>query len=453
MQGHALFALSPLDGRYHAKVDKLADIFSERGFIKYRVMVEIRWLQLLASGIVSAIPKISPEDNSFLTNIILNFTDHDAAEIKSIEEQINHDVKAIEYFIKRKIGDHPTLAPLKEFIHFGCTSEDINNIAYGIMVNIECTDTLLPALRKILNTMKYLANTYADIPMLARTHGQPATPTTLGKEFANFAARLQEQIERLAAAKLKGKMNGAVGNYNALTIACPEVDWMALSKSFVQQFGLEWNQYTTQIEPHDTLVDLFATLQHINTILIGFARDMWSYIKDEYFLLKNNRNEVGSSTMPHKINPIDFENAEGNLGVANSLLGHFCEKLPISRLQRDLSDSTVLRNIGVAFGNSFLAYQSLSAGLSKVEPNVAFIKHELNQHWEVLAEAVQTVMRLHHIPEPYEKLKAFTRGKPIDHFMIEEFIKEQPLPEEVKNKLLELRPDTYTGYANRLAHI
>ena len=452
MQRSTLFALSPVDGRYYKKLAPLAGIFSEFGLFKHRVMVEILWLRKLSScQLIPQIPTLSVEAQRILDEIYDIFNEEDALKVKSIEEQTNHDVKAIEYFIKGRIGDNQELSRLINFIHFGCTSEDINNLAYALMLKKALHECFLPALETLLAYMRQYAHDYADIPMLARTHGQAATPTTVGKEFANFVRRLEEQMTHLRNVPLKGKFNGATGNFNALVLACPHVDWEALSKEFVTEMGLQYNDYTTQIEPHDYLADVFSTINHINTILIGFNRDMWSYIKDEYFLLKVNPNEVGSSTMPHKVNPIDFENSEGNLGLANAQFSHFCEKLTISRLQRDLSDSTVLRNIGVSLAHSMLAYQSAKTGLTKLMPNHEKIAADLDRHWEVLAEAVQTVMRLYNIPEPYEKLKAFTRGRPIDRNMLRQFIAALELPEAVKLRLLQLTPESYIGNAAKLA--
>jgi adenylosuccinate lyase len=452
MQRSTLFAISPIDGRYHKKLSALSALFSEFGLFHHRVIVEIRWLEMLAnSSLIPGMPPLSSEAKLILEEVIDKFSEEDALTIKTIEDETNHDVKAIEYFIKKSIGGNAELARISEFVHFGCTSEDINNLAYGLMLKKARGKCIIPALEQLIKQLQQYALHYADLAMLARTHGQPATPTTLGKEFANFTARLQEQTDKLVALPLKGKLNGATGNYNAMTIACPHVDWELMSRDFVKGLGLEWNAYTTQIEPHDYMADMFATLQHINTILLGFNKDIWSYIKDDYFKLKHKPNEVGSSTMPHKINPIDFENSEGNLGVSNSLLSHMCEKLPISRLQRDLSDSTVLRNIGVALAHSVLAWLSLETGMAKLVPNPEVIAADLDKHWEVLAEAIQTVMRLYGIPEPYEKLKAFTRGKAIDKEMLKEFVTGLELPEEVKSRLLALTPANYTGYANKLA--
>ncbi|EKD72183.1 MAG: hypothetical protein ACD_45C00742G0003 [uncultured bacterium] len=447
----ALMAISPLDGRYHAKVNELRAIFSEYGLIKFRLTIEIRWLQLLASASLPKLPALSAQANKTLNAIINDFSEKDAMRIKQIETTINHDVKAVEYFIKEQVANNTELAASSEFVHFGCTSEDINNLAYGLMLHTAREQFLLPFLHALSTTLKKMAHEFADQPMLARTHGQPATPTTVGKELANFAARLQRQIKQLMDAPILGKLNGASGNYNAYQFAYPSIHWQKLSENFVTQLGLQWNPYTTQIEPHDSMAELFAIIMRINTILIHFARDMWGYISLDYFKQKVLQNEVGSSTMPHKTNPIDFENGEGNLGIANALLEHMTMKLPISRWQRDLSDSTVLRNIGVAFAHAILAYQSISKGLSKVAPNPDKIDADLNQHWEILAEPIQMIMRKFGIDQPYEKLKNFTRGQTITQHLLQQFIKELALPDDVKKQLLELTPRSYIGYASDLA--
>ena len=447
----SLMAISPLDGRYHEKMTVLREIFSEYGLIKYRVMVEIRWLELLSNCHLPDIPKLSSAAKTILDKMIENFSPIDALQIKKIETSINHDVKAIEYFIKQSIQKHDELKNISEFIHFGCTSEDINNLAYGMMLQDARTQCILPSLNDLISLLKSYAQNYASIAMLARTHGQPASPTTLGKEIANVIARLQRQLDQLAHTPILGKINGASGNYNALAIAYPNIDWQQQSQKFISILNLNWNPYTTQIEPHDSIAELFAIMLRINTILIGFNRDLWGYIALNYFNQKLLENEVGSSTMPHKINPIDFENSEGNLGIANALFEHMMAKLPISRWQRDLSDSTVLRNMGVAIGHSLLAYQATLKGLKKVEPNQMAIEADLNQHWEVLGEAIQTMMRRFKLEQPYEKLKAFTRGKVIDQSIIQEFIRQLPLPDIEKNQLLALTPHQYIGYAEKLA--
>lgn len=452
MSTAALMAISPLDGRYHEKNTSLRSIFSEFGLIRFRVIVEIRWLEMLADhGVLPGIQSLSPHARKILNDVIENFSPRDAERIKHIETGINHDVKAVEYFIKEHISGNQELNALSEFIHFGCTSEDINNLAYGLMLQTARKQCLLPAIDDLLALLKRFAHDFADIPMLSRTHGQPATPTTIGKEFANVVARLQRQIKHLVDVEILGKINGASGNYNAFHVAFPKLDWQMLSKNFVNKLELVWNPYTTQIEPHDTMAEFFAVMIRINTILIDLNRDIWAYIAINYFKQKTVANEVGSSTMPHKVNPIDFENSEGNLGIANALYEHLIAKLPISRWQRDLSDSTALRNVGVAIGHSLLAYQSAYKGLTKLEPNLAVIAADLDQHWEVLAEAIQTVMRRFQMEEPYEKLKAFTRGKHIDKTTLQQFISELSLPKDIKQELLALSPADYIGYASQLA--
>lgn len=452
MDATQLMALSPLDGRYHEKVASLEPIFSEYGLIKFRLIIEVRWLQLLAQHAkLPELPALSAHANKILNDLVENFSMQDALRVKHLEAGINHDVKAVEYFIKEHIAGNNELNAVNEFIHFGCTSEDINNLAHGMMLWTARQQCILPALDELIARMRALAHENAALPMLAHTHGQAATPTTVGKEIANVIARLQRQIEQLTALPILGKLNGASGNYNALQIAYPTIDWQMLSKKFVTELGLSWNAYTTQIEPHDGIAEFFAILLRINTILIDFNRDVWGYISLNYFTQKSLANEVGSSTMPHKINPIDFENSEGNLGLANALFDFMIQKLPISRWQRDLSDSTVLRNMGVAIGHTFLGYQSTLRGLNKLQPNATRLKQDLDNHWEVLAEAVQMVMRRYQVEQPYEKLKAFTRGKSIDQKMLKDFINEQPLPEEVKNQLLALTPENYLGYAASLA--
>ena len=452
MDTSALLAISPLDGRYRDKLSPLQPIFSEYGLIRFRVLVEVRWLQMLAEQAeLPELPPLSPHAQKILNSLVDDFSAQDAARIKHIESGINHDVKAVEYFLKERFTGNHELANISEFIHFGCTSEDINNLAYALMLKTARQQCILPALDELISLLTHLAHEYARLPMLARTHGQPATPTTVGKEIANFVARLHRQIQQLVAAPILGKINGASGNFNALVIAYPDIDWQQLTKNFVGKLGLQWNAYTTQIEPHDGIAELFTAIMRINTILIDFNRDLWGYISINYFKLKNLTNEVGSSTMPHKINPIDFENAEGNLGIANALLEHMATKLPISRWQRDLSDSTVLRNMGVAIAHTILAYQSTCRGMQKTEPNHTVIQQDLEQHWEVLAEAIQTVMRRYQIDEPYEKLKAFTRGKSIDQASLQQFINELTLPQEVKQQLQALTPSGYIGYAEELA--
>jgi adenylosuccinate lyase len=445
-------AISPLEGRYADKIAGLRPIFSEYGLIKFRVLVEVRWLQWISEhGHLEGLPKLSQHARDLLDALVDNFSEPEANRVKHIEQGINHDVKAVEYYIKEKIINNAELASISEFIHFGCTSEDINNLSYGLMLQAARKQCVLPALDELMSILKRLAHDYADEPMLSRTHGQPATPTTVGKEIANLTARLQRQIEQLNSINVLGKLNGASGNYNALAVAYPDVDWQQLSMNFVKKIGLTWNPYTTQIEPHDYMAEFFMSLVRINTILLDLTRDMWGYISLNYFKLKTLNNEVGSSAMPHKVNPIDFENAEGNLGIANALLEHMALKLPISRWQRDLSDSTVLRNIGVALAHSVLAYQSMCKGLNKVTPNSAELSADLEKHWEILAEPIQTVMRRYGLEQPYEQLKAFTRGHKITKEMLHKFIHQLSLPENAKKQLLELTPSTYLGYASNLA--
>lgn len=446
-----LLAISPLDGRYAEKVDILRNSCSEFGLIKARIQVEITWVMtLIESSYFSELKDINETAIEYFNHIAEHFSLNDAARIKEIESTTNHDVKACEYFIKEKIESHAILNNIAEFVHFGLTSEDVNNLAYNLML-LKSREIILEQLNELLIFITKFAHIYCDVSMLSRTHGQPATPTTLGKEFANVAARLKRQLSTLTEAVLLGKLNGATGNYNALVIAYPHIDWQIMSQRLVEKLGLTWNPFTTQIEPHDALAEWFHTYSRINTILIDFSRDIWGYISLNYFTQQLKENEVGSSTMPHKINPIDFENAEGNLGIANALFHFFAEKLPVSRFQRDLSDSTVLRNIGVALAHSYLAYQTLLKGLKKLSPNTALITDDLNQHWEVLAEPIQTVMRRYQIEAPYEKLKAFTRGKIINQKMLNEFILSTSLPVEVKNDLLRLKPADYIGLAIELA--
>ncbi len=447
-----LTALSPLDGRYASKVDALRPVFSEFGLMHRRVAVEIAWLIALSDEPgVGELPPFPSVARAALQRIAGDFEVADAARIKAIEATTNHDVKAVEYYLKERIGDDPQLQRAKEFVHFACTSEDINNLAYALMLRDTRDAVLLPALDGIAAKLRAFAHANADVAMLARTHGQPASPTTLGKELANVVARLQRQRERLAAIGIPGKINGAVGNFNAHAVAYPGVDWRAFSRRFVAALGLEWNEYTTQIEPHDGIAEFCDCTRRIGTILIDFARDAWGYIALGYFRQKLKAGEVGSSTMPHKVNPIDFENAEGNFGIANALLGHFSEKLPVSRWQRDLTDSTVLRALGEAFGHALVGFASLQRGLDKLEVNGDRIAADLDANWEVLAEAVQTVMRRHGLPEPYEQLKALTRGKGITRESLREFIAALDLPAGAKQRLLDLTPATYTGLAADLA--
>ena len=444
--------LSPVDGRYAGKVDALRPILSEFGLIRFRVLVEVRWLQTLArEPAVVEVPPFSDEANMLLENILVDFKVEHAQRVKDIERTTNHDVKAVEYFLKERIADNEELMKVSEFIHFACTSEDINNLAYALMLKEVRDVELLPELREVIEAIWVLAHEYETQPMLARTHGQPATPTTMGKEFANVAVRLERQFERLGEVELLGKINGAVGNYNAHLSAYPEVDWPRLAREFVEFLGLSFNPYTIQIEPHDYIAEFFHALSRFNTILIDFNRDVWGYISLGYFRQKTVAGEVGSSTMPHKVNPIDFENSEGNLGMANAVMTHLAEKLPISRWQRDLTDSTVLRNIGVGIAHTSIALQSTLKGLSKLELNPAALDADLDANWEVLAEPIQTVMRRYGIEKPYEKLKDLTRGQRIGPEALREFVQGLAIPDEAKQRLLALTPRTYIGLAESLA--
>ncbi|MGN6093326.1 MAG: adenylosuccinate lyase [Luteibacter jiangsuensis] len=452
MSHASLTALSPLDGRYAAKAEPLRPIFSEFGLMHRRVHVEIHWLLALGAqpGIVE-LPAFSAEAVTRLLAIANDFSVDDGERIKAIEATTNHDVKAVEYFIKEKIGSDPSLAQAKEFVHFACTSEDINNLAYSLMLRDARQDVLLPALDQVIAKLRGLAHEHAGLSLLSRTHGQTASPSTMGKEIANVVARLERQRRQLVAIEIPGKINGAVGNYNAHVVSYPGVDWPALAAGFVDGLGLTFNPYTTQIEPHDGIAEFADVLRRINVILIDLARDVWGYISLGYFRQALKAGEVGSSTMPHKVNPIDFENAEGNFGLANALLGHFAEKLPISRWQRDLTDSTVLRALGTAFGHSLVALESLMKGLGKLNVNAERIAADLDASWEVLAEAVQTVMRRYGLPEPYEQLKALTRGQGITKDSMRAFIAGLDLPAEAKQALAELTPATYIGLAEKLA--
>ncbi len=444
---YTLNALSPLDGRYHNKVAALCEYFSEAALMKFRVKIEIEWLIFMAQhGLLPHIT-IGAADRADLHRLHLTFSQNDAMRIKEIERTTNHDVKAIEYFLKEKIARKDLAA----YLHFACTSEDINNLAYALMIRSALSDIMLPHIENLLATLNECAHEYAAIPMLARTHGQAASPTTVGKEFANIAFRLKRQLKQLQAQEILGKFHGAVGNFNAHCISLPGHHWLALSEEFVTHLGLQWNPMVTQIEPHDFIAELSHNFIRINTILIDASRDFWATISLGYFKLKVIKDEVGSSTMPHKVNPIDFENAEGNAGLANALFTHFAEKLPISRLQRDLSDSTVLRNIGTAFAHTFLAYRSFGKGLSKITPDIAILHKDLKDRYEVLTEAVQTVLRYHGVPDAYEQLKAASRGKPFDQATYLHFVEGLPLPQDVKTRLLALRPETYLGLAETLA--
>jgi len=452
MSNHALTALSPLDGRYAVKVEPLRPIFSEFGLMHRRVHVEIEWLLALAAEPgIAELPPFTETQVKQLHSIADGFGIEDGARIKAIEATTNHDVKAVEYFIKERIGNDAALAQAREFVHFACTSEDINNLSYALMLRDAREQVLLPAFDRIIARLRELAHANAALPMLSRTHGQTASPSTLGKELANVVARLERQRKQLAALEIPGKVNGAVGNYNAHAITYPEIDWRAFSQRFVESLGLDYNPYTTQIEPHDGVAEYCDAVRRANTILIDLARDVWGYISLGYFKQKLKEGEVGSSTMPHKVNPIDFENAEGNFGLANALLGHFAEKLPISRWQRDLTDSTVLRALGTAFGHTLVALESLQKGLGKLTVNAERLAADLDASWEVLAEAVQTVMRRYGLPQPYEQLKALTRGQGITKESMREFIGKLELPAEAKQRLLDLTPGGYIGLAEGLA--
>ncbi len=442
-----LSAVSPIDGRYGSKTASYRTVFSEYGLIRYRVEVEIRWLQQLAKHPeISEVPALSDEANTHLDSIVSGFNEIDAQSIKDIESVTNHDVKAVEYFIKNAIEGNKELDKVKEFVHFACTSEDINNLSHGLMLK-EGRELLSQQLDTTIATMTDMATEYATVPMLSRTHGQTASPTTVGKEIANVVARLRRQLEHIQSISLLGKINGAVGNYNAHLSAYPDIDWQANAETFVTSLGLEWNPYTTQIEPHDYIAELFDAIARFNTIMIDFSRDIWGYISLGYFKQKTIAGEVGSSTMPHKVNPIDFENAEGNLGIANALFGHLAAKLPVSRWQRDLTDSTVLRNMGVGFGYCAIAYASLQKGLSKLEINEARIAEDLDNCWEVLAEPIQTVMRRYAVAEPYEKLKALTRGQTITAEILAEFVETLDIPESAKADIRAMTPSNYIGNA------
>ena len=447
-----LSALSPLDGRYHKQLEPLRQHFSEAALFRHRVAIEIRWLLALAGDpAIAEIKPFSKDTNQALERIIESFSEDDAAQVKAIEAETNHDVKAIEYWLKQRLAGNPEGARVAGFVHFACTSEDINNLAYALMLKDARDRVLLPALDRVADALAAMAKSLADASMLSRTHGQPATPTTLGKELANFAHRLRRARKGVAAVSLTGKINGAVGNYNAHVAAYPDFDWERFSRKFVESLGLEFNSHTTQIEPHDSLAEQFDAFARANTILLDLDRDVWGYVSLGYFRQRTKAGEVGSSTMPHKVNPIDFENSEGNLGIANALLRHLSEKLPVSRWQRDLSDSTVQRNIGVALGHALLAYESCLKGLGKLEADPARMLEDLEANWEVLGEAVQTVMRRFGLPDPYEQLKALTRGKRIDGAALRAFIKGLALPEAEKARLLKLTPAAYTGKAAELA--
>ncbi len=447
-----LIAISPVDGRYGPKTESLRNIFSEYGLIRCRVVVEIEWLKALACcAEISSLPHLDEEQIAILDSIKNTFSIEDATQIKEIEKTTNHDVKAVEYYLKQQFSKHPGLDTAIEFIHFACTSEDINNLAYALMIS-EARDVVMHrCLTGIRDTLRSLAHEHADLPMLSRTHGQTASPTTVGKEFANIAYRLKRQIRQLMEVPLLGKINGAVGHFNAHRVAVPEMDWPGFSEAFVESLGLTFNPYTIQIEPHDYMAELFDCLKRCNTIILDASRDIWGYISFGYFSQKTIAGEIGSSTMPHKVNPIDFENAEGNIGMANALFSHFSDKLPVSRFQRDLTDSTVLRNIGTAVAHSLIGWQSFSRGLDKLQVNPVRLAEDLDNAWEVLAEPIQTVMRLHGIEKPYEKLKELTRGKVITRQLIHEFILTLDLPQAETDCLLALTPSSYIGYAAEFA--
>ena len=448
MELSSLTAVSPIDGRYGDKCTDLRSIFSEFGLIKYRVLVEIRWLQALANHPeISEIPSLSDESERLLNHLVDNFSIKDAERVKEIERTTNHDVKAVEYLLKEKISGNRELEKISEFFHFACTSEDINNLSHALMLMEGRTSVLLPQMDTLIEAIALLARKYASKPMLCRTHGQPASPSTLGKEMANVVYRLRRQRDQVATVELLGKINGAVGNYNAHLSAYPDLDWPAFAKAFVTSLGITWNPYTIQIEPHDYMAELFNAIARFNNIVIDFCRDVWGYISLGYFKQKTIAGEIGSSTMPHKVNPIDFENAEGNLGIANALFGHLAEKLPISRWQRDLTDSTVLRNMGVGIAYTEIALRSVMRGITKLEVNEQRLAADLNDNWEVLAEPIQTVMRRYGIEKPYEKLKELTRGQRIAPKEMKQFIDGLELPDEVKERLKNLSPETYIGNA------
>lgn len=444
----ALSAISPIDGRYGDKSAELRTIFSEFGLLKYRVIVEVRWLQQLASAsAILEVPTFSQAANDFLDNIANNFDIDDAQRIKDIERTTNHDVKAVEYFLKEKVANQPELHAVNEFIHFACTSEDINNLSHALMLSEARNKVILPYCDKLISELKRLAIELKSVAMMARTHGQPATPTTMGKEMANVMIRLQRQRAQIANVDILGKINGAVGNYNAHMVAYPEFDWHQFAGSFVESLGIKWNAFTTQIEPHDYIAELFDAIARFNTILLDFDRDVWGYIALGHFKQRTVAGEIGSSTMPHKVNPIDFENSEGNLGLANAMFAHLAAKLPVSRWQRDLTDSTVLRNLGVGVAYSLIAYQAALKGISKLQVNEQSLLDELDNNWELLAEPVQTVMRRHGIEKPYEKLKELTRGKKVNQQIMADFIDSLDLPEAVKTQLKGLTPANYIGRA------
>ncbi|HJP38667.1 MAG TPA: adenylosuccinate lyase [Gammaproteobacteria bacterium] len=452
MEPSSLTAISPLDGRYARKCDSFREVFSEYGLIRLRTFTEVRWIQFLADRPeITELKPLTPVVNEYLNQLAENFAREHARKVKEIEATTNHDVKAVEYLIAEKLDGDTDLSRIRPFVHFACTSEDINNITYALMLRQGRSEVIRPTLRRVIEKFHALAGTLAAQPMLARTHGQSASPTTLGKEMANIVARLERQDELFKAVPTLAKINGAVGNFNAHLIAYPQADWPALSRTFIESLGLTWNEYTTQIEPHDWIAEYCDSLARINTILLDACRDIWGYISLGYFKQKQISTEVGSSTMPHKVNPIDFENAEGNFGVANALLRHFSEKLPVSRWQRDLTDSTVLRNLGVAIGHSMLGYQSMLTGLGKLRPDAERMQADLDANWEVLGEAIQTVMRRYGHGDAYEQMKNLTRGARINADKLREFIMTLDIPDAARSALLDLEPGSYTGLAEELA--
>lgn len=448
MQLNSLSAVSPIDGRYANKTAVLRQHLSEYALIRARVIVEVRWLQWLAKEPrIKEIAALSDGAQHWLQQLIDQFTLADAERIKGIERTTNHDVKAVEYYLKERFSEHDELAAISEFLHFACTSEDINNLAYGLMLDAARREVMLPMMTNLHEAMRALAHDNAELAMLSRTHGQPASPTTLGKEMAVFAYRLQRQLDTFGQLPILGKINGAVGNFNAHIVTYPAIDWAALGKGFVESLGLQWNPYTTQIEPHDTVAEYFAVLAQFNTVLLDFCRDVWSYISIGYFRQKVREGEVGSSTMPHKVNPIDFENAEGNLGLSTAILDHMARKLPVSRWQRDLSDSTVMRNVGVGVAHTVIAIAATLTGIGKLQADATAMSRDLDNAWEVLAEPIQTVMRRYGIAEPYEKLKALTRGQRINRDILHAFINDLDIPQDAKEALLQLTPAGYIGNA------
>jgi adenylosuccinate lyase len=452
MNHSPLNAISPIDGRYADKAAELRPLFSERGLIRQRVRVEALWLKALcAEAGIGELRGLPAEALTVLDALAAELTDAEAAEVKRIERETNHDVKAVEYFVKSRLDAVPAWRSRREFVHFACTSEDINNLSYALMLREARDLVLLPRLDTVIGRLRTLAHANAGVPMMSRTHGQPATPTTLGKEIANFTHRLAEQRTRYAAVTIAGKINGAVGNFNAHLVAYPQVDWLRFGQRFVESLGLTWNAYTTQIEPHDWMAEYFDALARLNTVFIDLCRDMWGYISIGYFRQRAVAGEVGSSTMPHKVNPIDFENAEGNLGLANALLRFLADKLPVSRWQRDLTDSTVLRNVGVAMSHALIAWRSIERGLERVEVDTAHLAQDLDANWELLAEPIQTVMRRFGVENAYEQLKSLTRGQRIDEQALRRFIGQLAIPEDARRALLELSPAGYVGYAERLA--